>query len=103
MIAPWVTFDSITTYKGNCNNGADPDIAGIGVRDKNKSPVFAHVFTFPQVVISFILASVMTTVASIFAMSLDRAFDSKGQFSVQMPITYVREQFLDTGWKKEYA
>jgi hypothetical protein len=32
MAPPWVTFDSIALYNGNCADGADPDIAGLGVR-----------------------------------------------------------------------
>jgi hypothetical protein len=56
-----------------------------------------------QVVFSFVLASVMTTSASVLAMLLDQAFDSKGQFTLRAPIRYIREQFLDTEWKREYA
>ncbi|KAH3963338.1 hypothetical protein HBI25_197760 [Parastagonospora nodorum] len=85
MAPPWVTFDSIALYNGTCADGADPDIAGLGV------------------VLSFVLASVMTTVASVLAMILDQAFDSKGQFTPQAPIRYFRERFLDTEWKRDYA
>ncbi|KAF1993665.1 hypothetical protein P154DRAFT_503079 [Amniculicola lignicola CBS 123094] len=86
MSPPWVMFDSAASYDhGDCRNGAEPDIAGVGV------------------VISFVLASIMTTTASILAMILDQAFDSKGQFSVRKPIKYFRERFLDTEWKKDYA
>ena len=56
-----------------------------------------------QVVLSFVLASAMTTAASILAMILDHAHDSKGQFTLRAPIKYVRERFLDTEWKKDYA
>lgn len=31
MVPPWVIFDSIAWYDGDCANGADPDIAGVGV------------------------------------------------------------------------
>ncbi|KAF2789556.1 hypothetical protein K505DRAFT_253099 [Melanomma pulvis-pyrius CBS 109.77] len=85
MPPPWVMFDSASLYDGNCRNGADPDIAGVGV------------------VISFVLASFMTTTASILAMILDQAFDAKGQFTLKAPIKYIRERFLDTEWKKDYA
>lgn len=34
---------------------------------------------------------------------LDQAFDSKGRFKLHAPITYIREHFFDTEWKKEYA
>ncbi|KAF2129457.1 hypothetical protein P153DRAFT_340320 [Dothidotthia symphoricarpi CBS 119687] len=85
MAPPWVTFDSVAFYGGNCGNGAEPDIAGIGV------------------VLSFVIASVMTTIASILAMILDQAHDSKGQFTLRAPIKYIRERFLDTEWKKDYA
>ncbi|KAH7130388.1 hypothetical protein B0J11DRAFT_557485 [Dendryphion nanum] len=71
--------------KGNCSNGVEPDIAGIGV------------------VISFVLASIMTTVASILAMLLEQAFDDKGQFNVRKPVEYFRERFLHTEWKMNYA
>ena len=56
-----------------------------------------------QAVISFVLASAMTTAASILAMILDHAHDSKGQFTLRAPIKYLRERFLDTEWKREYA
>jgi hypothetical protein len=45
----------------------------------------------------------MATSASILAMLLDQAFDAKGQFSVRRPIQYIREKFMDTEWKKDYA
>lgn len=45
----------------------------------------------------------MTTAASILAMILDNAYDSKGQFTLRAPVTYVRERFFDTEWKKDYA
>ena len=45
----------------------------------------------------------MTTTASILAMILDQAFDAKGQFTIRAPVKYVRERFLDTEWKKDYA
>lgn len=32
MAPPWVTFDSVAYYNGSCANGAEPDIAGVGVR-----------------------------------------------------------------------
>ncbi|KAF2467673.1 uncharacterized protein BDR25DRAFT_234056 [Lindgomyces ingoldianus] len=85
MPPPWVLFDSAASYGGNCNGSAEPDIAGVGV------------------VISFVLASIMTTTASILAMILDQAFDSKGRFSLRRPVTYFRDHFLDTEWKKDYA
>ncbi|KAJ4329925.1 pre-rRNA-processing protein esf1 [Didymella glomerata] len=85
MAPPWVIFDNIAWYDGDCANGSEPDIAGIGV------------------VLSFVLASAMTTAASILAMILDNAYDSKGQFALSAPMKYIRERFLDTGWKKDYA
>jgi hypothetical protein len=45
----------------------------------------------------------MTTGASIVAMLLDQTYDAKGQFSPRDPLKYIREQFMDTHWKKEYA
>ncbi|KAH9874354.1 hypothetical protein IAQ61_003543 [Plenodomus lingam] len=45
----------------------------------------------------------MTTAASIFAMILDQAYDSKGQFTPSATVKYIRERFVDTEWKKEYA
>lgn len=56
-----------------------------------------------EVVLSFVVASVMTTTASVLAMLLDQAFDSKGHFRLRAPIKYIRERYLDTEWKKEYA
>jgi hypothetical protein len=56
-----------------------------------------------QVILSFVLASIMTTSASVLAMILDQAFDSKGRFSLRAPVRYVRERFLDTEWKRDYA
>lgn len=53
--------------------------------------------------LSFVIASVMTTTASVLAMVLDQAFRSKGQFKLQAPVRYIRERFLDTEWKREYA
>ncbi|KAF2645966.1 hypothetical protein P280DRAFT_442995 [Massarina eburnea CBS 473.64] len=85
MPAPWVMFDSAASYGGNCTTGAEPDIAGVGV------------------VISFVIASVMTTTASILAMVLDQAFDAKGQFTFRAPVRFLREHFFDTEWKKDYA
>lgn len=32
MAPPWVTFDRIAAWNGDCANGAEPDIAGVGVR-----------------------------------------------------------------------
>ncbi|KAH6614268.1 hypothetical protein C7974DRAFT_444290 [Boeremia exigua] len=72
-------------YAGDCANASEPDIAGVGV------------------VISFVLASAMTTAASILAMILDNAYDSKGRFALRAPVTYVRERFVDTQWMKDYA
>jgi hypothetical protein len=57
----------------------------------------------PKVVLSFVLASFMTTMASILVMILDQAFNAKGQFTLKAPIKYLRECFLDTEWKKDYA
>ncbi|KAI4917258.1 hypothetical protein J4E90_003765 [Alternaria incomplexa] len=85
MAPPWVTFDSIATWDGDCANGAEPDIAGVGV------------------VLSFVIASFMTTFASILAMLLDQAFDTKGHFTPRAPLTYIRERFLENEWKKHYA
>jgi hypothetical protein len=65
----------------------------------------------------------MTTTASVLAMVLDQAFgkypytnqvrdiltsypylaDSKGHFRLRAPVKYVRERFLDTEWKRDYA
>lgn len=56
-----------------------------------------------QVVLSFIIASILTTTASIFAMHLDHAFNSRGHFRKGAPVRYVRERFLDTEWRKDYA
>jgi len=104
MTPPWVTFDSIAYYKGDCANGAEPDIAGLGVRPVSTHKLSHYKLTrCIQVVISFLVASVMTTTASVLAMFLDQAFDSKGQFRVQAPMKYIRERFLDTEWKKDYA
>ncbi|KAH7061913.1 hypothetical protein BKA63DRAFT_587671 [Paraphoma chrysanthemicola] len=85
MAPPWVTFDSVAAYNGHCADGAEPDIAGLGV------------------VLSFVIASVMTTTASILAMLLDQAFDSKGRFTLRAPVKYIRERYLDTEWKRDYA
>ncbi|EUC38247.1 hypothetical protein COCCADRAFT_32701 [Bipolaris zeicola 26-R-13] len=85
MAPPWVTFDTIESFGGDCGNGADPDIAGISV------------------VISFVTASFMTTFASILAMLLDQAFDTKGQFTLRAPLRFIRERFLEHEWKKYYA
>jgi len=64
---------------------------------------FIAVLIDHKVVLSFVLASFMTTTASILAMILDQAFDAKGQFTLKAPIKYLRERFLDTEWKKDYA
>jgi len=56
-----------------------------------------------QVVLSFVIASFMTTFASILAMLLDQAFDTKGHFTPRAPLTYIRERFLENEWKKHYA
>ncbi|CAN9158698.1 unnamed protein product [Alternaria alternata] len=85
MAPPWVTFDSIAAWNGDCANGAEPDIAGVGV------------------VLSFVIASFMTTFASILVMLLDQAFDTKGHFTPRAPLTYIRERFLENEWKKHYA
>ncbi|KAF2268838.1 hypothetical protein CC78DRAFT_613074 [Lojkania enalia] len=85
MSPPWVVFDHVANLGGDCQNGAEPDIAGIGV------------------VLSFVLASIMTTTASILAMLLDQAHNDKGRLSFRRPIKSFRERFLDTEWKKEYA
>ncbi|EOA87635.1 uncharacterized protein SETTUDRAFT_109368 [Exserohilum turcica Et28A] len=85
MAPPWVTFDSIDSFGGDCANASEPDIAGIGV------------------VLSFIIASFMTTFASILAMMLDQAFDTKGHFRPRAPFRYIRERFLENEWKKHYA
>ncbi|EMD86305.1 hypothetical protein COCC4DRAFT_59729 [Bipolaris maydis ATCC 48331] len=85
MAPPWVTFDTTESFGGDCGNGAEPDIAGISV------------------VISFVIASFMTTFASILAMLLDQAFDTKGQFTVHAPLKFIRERFLEHEWKKHYA
>ncbi|KAK7187675.1 hypothetical protein DPSP01_004511 [Paraphaeosphaeria sporulosa] len=85
MPAPWVLFDSSAAYGGDCTTGADTDIAGVGG------------------VLSFVLASIMTTTASILAMILDQAFDAKGQFTIRAPVRFTRDRILDTEWKKNYA
>ena len=103
MAPPWVTFDSIALYNGTCADGADPDIAGLGVRRFVTRSLRRCLTENLQVVLSFVLASVMTTVASVLAMILDQAFDSKGRFTPQAPIRYFRERFLDTEWKRDYA
>ena len=53
--------------------------------------------------ISFVLASGMTTAASVLAVVLDAVYASRGRFGFRAPVTYIRERFLDTQWKKEYA
>ncbi|PSN62317.1 hypothetical protein BS50DRAFT_592508 [Corynespora cassiicola Philippines] len=83
MAPPWVVFDSASG--GSCSHGSDPDIAGVGV------------------VISFVLAGIMTTTASIFVMVLDQAYHEKGHFAWNSPISYIRDRFLDTEWKRDYA
>lgn len=85
MAPPWVVFDDVGWYGGNCERGEEPDIAGVGV------------------VLSFVLASAMTTAASVVAMILDHAHDAKGRFTLRKPLRYVRERWLDTQWKKDYA
>ncbi|KAF2690468.1 hypothetical protein K458DRAFT_439426 [Lentithecium fluviatile CBS 122367] len=75
-------------------SGETDDLKKLAARVKAKSK---------KVVISFVLASVMTTTASILAMILDQAFDAKGQFTFRAPVRYIRERFLDTEWKKDYA
>lgn len=45
----------------------------------------------------------MTSVASILAMILDQAFDTKGQFDPRTPMQYIRDRILETEWKKNYA
>jgi hypothetical protein len=105
MAPPWVTFDSIAYYNGSCANGADPDIASLGVRAHMHIQLLhtTGLADVKQVVLSFILASIMTTSASVLAMILDQAFDSKGHFTLRAPIRFVRERFLDTEWKRDYA
>lgn len=56
-----------------------------------------------QVVLSFLIASFMTTSASILAMLLDQAFDSKGHFTLRAPLTYLRNHLVSNEWKKHYA
>ena len=85
MPAPWVLFDRVDTYGGDCTRGADPDIAGLGV------------------VLSFVAASIITTTASILAMALDQNYDRKGRFTFRAPMQFIRETFIDTDWKREYA
>lgn len=102
MAPPWVTFDSIDSFGGDCANASEPDIAGIGVCGKCLGSVPGlHVDI--QVVLSFIIASFMTTFASILAMMLDQAFDTKGHFRPRAPFRYIRERFLENEWKKHYA
>lgn len=36
-------------------------------------------------------------------MILDQAFDAKGQFTIRAPVRFIRDQILDTEWKKNYA
>jgi hypothetical protein len=31
MAPPWVIFDNVAWYDGDCANGSEPDIAGTGV------------------------------------------------------------------------
>lgn len=97
-----VIFDNIAWYDSDCANGSEPDIAGVGVSGPNISRC-QRVLTSIKVVISFVLASAMTTAASVLAMILDNAYDSKGQFTLHAPIKYIRERSLDTEWKKDYA
>ncbi|KAJ4983166.1 hypothetical protein SVAN01_11350 [Stagonosporopsis vannaccii] len=85
MAPPWVIFDDIARYTGDCANASEPDIAGVGV------------------VISFVLASAMTTTASFLAMVLDNAYDSTDKFTPRAPITYIRDRWHDSQWKKDYA
>jgi hypothetical protein len=99
---PWVQFDSAAPSGWNCEKAGDPDIAGVGVRKSPHIP-WSVLIHDGQVVISFVLASIMTTTASILAMLLDQAFDAKGQFSPRAPLKYVRERFFETEWKKDYA
>jgi hypothetical protein len=104
MAPPWVTFDSIAIYGGDCGNGADPDIARLGVLPVSSPPVDSTANSHDaQVVLSFVIASVMTTTASVVAMIFDQAFDAKGQFTPRAPVKYLRERFFDTEWKKDYA
>lgn len=103
MAPPWVIFDNIGWYDGDCANGSDPDIAGVGVSSGPGTDLLGWNLTRVQVVLSFVLASAMTTTASILAMILDHAHDSKGQFTLHAPLRYIREKFLDTEWKKNYA
>jgi hypothetical protein len=56
-----------------------------------------------QAVLSFVLASIMSTSASIMAVVLDEAFASKGHFSLRAPLKFVKERFVHTKWKKDYA
>lgn len=53
--------------------------------------------------LSFLIASFMTTSASILAMLLDQAFDAKGHFTLRAPLTYFRDHFVSNEWKKHYA
>jgi hypothetical protein len=106
MAPPWVTFDSIASFDGDCANGSEPDIAGVGVSTPTAFldvVIQADEIYTLQVVLSFVIASFMTTVASILAMLLDQAFDTKGHFTPQRPFTYIRERFLENEWKKHYA
>ena len=99
---PWVTFDSIESFGGNCTNGAEPDIAGVGV-SRLSTILCIRLIDTSQVVLSFVIASFMTTLASVLAMLLDQAFDTKGHFTPRAPLTYIRERFLENEWRKHYA
>jgi hypothetical protein len=103
MAPPWVTFDSIASFGGDCANGAEPDIAGVGVSTSTCPTTDLSCSHMLQVVLSFVIASFMTTSASILAMLLDQAFDTKGHFTPRRPFTYIRERFLENEWKKHYA
>ncbi|KAF2020071.1 hypothetical protein BU24DRAFT_459686 [Aaosphaeria arxii CBS 175.79] len=86
MVPPWVIFDESAAFGGDCDNGAEPDISGIGV------------------VIAFVFASIMTTAASILAMLLDQTFNiKKGHFEFRKPLKYFRDKFLRTEWRMNYA
>lgn len=101
MPAPWVLFDSSAAYGGDCTTRADPDIAGVGASHLHN--VLRTIRSSLQVVLSFVLASIMTTTASILAMVLDQAFDAKAQFTIRAPVRFIRDRILDTEWKKNYA
>ncbi|KAJ8116697.1 hypothetical protein OPT61_g1947 [Boeremia exigua] len=98
MAPPWTTSPGTTATAPTAPSPTSRVLACVAVLS-----LADQMLMHSQVVISFVLASGMTTAASILAMILDNAYDSKGQFTLRAPVTYVRERFLDTEWKRDYA